>query len=144
VRLLWLVSGLKVERGTAPGKDLAPVVEELAHLGIADLRVVANAFVSVRGSQFTLQGTPELEGPVRLDMSGKLNWEAADRPVLGVELRVRGAENGSIDAKAATGSSPNVLSLSSAIDAPYGQFVVLGAAPIGNLNSVFVLQVTPK
>jgi hypothetical protein len=155
VRLVWLVSGLKEQR-SAPGKDLEPVVAELVQLGIADPRVVANALINVHGGDFTLLGTPRLapDWPVRLELAGRLEWGQADHPALRVDLAVRADQGGPSGAKDAQGPPRNLLNLASTIDAPYGQFVVLGAAPLaelasvsaplGELTSVFVLQVVPK
>jgi hypothetical protein len=144
VRLIWMVSGLEEQR-SAPAKDLKPIVSELAKLGIDNLQVVANALVNVRGNEFTLLGTPELEEPVRLEVTGILDWNSTDpHPLLNIDLDVRDDRGGPLGAKDANSSPRNLVRLSSAIDAPYGQFVVLGAAPLGKLTSVFVLQVVPK
>jgi hypothetical protein len=143
VRLVWLVSGLKEPRGT-PAKNLEPVVAELGKLGIEELQVVANAIVNVRGREFTLLGTPFLESPTRLEVDGLLDWPSPEHPSLHIDVDVRADEGGPQGAKDAQSPPHNLVGLSSDIDAPYGQFVVLGAAPMGDLTSVFVLQVVPK
>lgn len=144
VRVLWLVSGLQGERA-APAKDLEPVIGALAQLGIEDLRVVANSLVNVSGKDFTLLGTPVLDAPTRFEVTGTLDWAPPmQHPKLALDLDVREDPGVSPGAKDAQAAPRNLVSLSSTIDAPFGQFVVLGAAPIGHLTSVFVVQVVQR
>jgi hypothetical protein len=144
VRVVWLVSGLQGERA-APAKDLEPVVGALAQLGIEDLRVVANSLVNVSGKDFTLLGTPVLDAPTRFEVTGTLDWAPPmQHPKLALDLDVREDRDGSPHAKDAQAAPRSLVSLASTIDAPFGQFVVLGAAPIGRLTSVFVVQVVQR
>ena len=144
VRVLWLVSGLKGDRA-APAKDLEPVVGALAKLGIEDLRVVANSLVNVSGKEFALLGTPLLDAPTRFEVTGTLEWAPPmHHPKLTLDLEVRVDRGASPGAKDAQLAPHKLVSLSSTIDAPYGQFVVLGASPIDEMTSVFVLQVVQQ
>lgn len=144
VRVLWLVSGLKGDRA-APAKDLEPVVGALAKLGIEDLRVVANSLVNVSGTTFTLLGTPVLAAPTRFEVAGELVWQPhLQYPRLTLDLSVREDRPAPKDANNAQAAPHSLVSLSSTIDAPYGQFVVLGASPIDEMTSVFVLQVVQQ
>lgn len=137
VRLIWLVTGLQDERAP-PAKDLEPVLKELSALGIEGLRVVSNALVNIRSNEFQLQGTPQLQGPVRLAASGTFRWTANEpQPTARVSIQVQSV-------RPDPQRSADLVSLSTTIDAPFGQFVVLGAAPMGEMTSVFVLQIVPK
>jgi hypothetical protein len=141
IRLLWLASGLKEPAGALP-KDLEPVISELSKAGIHDLQLVANTMLSSRGESFNLLSTPSLETPVTLAVEGTLKWSAENSmPLLTVQLVVQRVVERSKPSGETLGA---LLNLSSTIDAPFGQFIVLGAAPIGKMESVFVLQVTPK
>ena len=141
IRLLWLATGLKEPAGPMP-KDLEPVISELSKAGVNDLQLVANTMLTTRGESFNLLSTPSLETPVTLALEGTLKWSAEDSmPLLTVQLVVQRM----VDRLKPSGEAPGALiNLSSTIDAPFGQFIVLGAAPIGKMESVFVLQVTPK
>ena len=141
VRLIWLVSGLQDERAP-PAKDLEPVLKELSALGIEGLRVVSNALVNIRSDEFSLQGTPMVGRPVRLEAQGNCEWTANEpQPTVRLVIRVQGTTP---DSQRPAPRQSDLVSLSTTIDAPFGQFVVLGAAPMGEMTSVFVLQIVPK
>ncbi len=156
VRLVWLVGGLEEEKATQPSDDLKPVLEELAKLGVGDVRQVGQVVVNTSpeedfhvtcspfhgrfASRMQIRGELELQEGVPLvdiDISGS---QLVAVPVY--EEEVAGAENERPKRHHVEHSA--MADLSTRIAVPEGQYVVLGVTPAGEPTSVFVVQVTPQ
>jgi hypothetical protein len=153
VRLVWLVAGLKDSPLADPPADLKNVVEELEKMGVVGLKTAAQVFVkSVPGKPFTVRGSAMLNDPCSLEVSGTF---ARGRSPSGVAAGVFGGGVGGEAAEAAPSavleisvkaipSAPyqgkSLADLQTSITAPEGHSVVLGVSPVGELTSVFVVQ----
>lgn len=150
IRLVWLVSGMP---GQPVPPDLADVAEELAQMGIEDLALGAQTFVSTlaRG-EFQMRCTPGFLNQCMLDMNGRIEDEGGT-PQLQLQLDVAGmlpVPGGPSEPAQYRPAGPGVpppnrslASLKTSLSAPPGHKVVIGAAPMGAITSVFVIQVGP-
>lgn len=128
-RLLWLVSGEDAGRPLPP--DLAPVASELARLGIEDLRLAAQTLVPARmHATFSTGFDPMVAGqPWQVRLRGSI-FPGDASGTYEIEFEVEGARAG----------GPGRLELATSVVSPIDHFVVLGVAPIGDRDSVLVLQ----
>jgi hypothetical protein len=140
VRVLWLVggSGEALTRLDSPPKDLDTVVQELAKLGIINLRLAAQTIINASTVQpLDVHGSLVLPIPWanRLSVTGTLSDAAGGMPSLQVAIGVHheSPERGSVQ----------LCNIATQITTPPGHFVVLGVTPTESLTSVFVVQVTP-
>jgi hypothetical protein len=132
VRLVWLVGGLNEGQGRAVPADLAPVLAELRRLGIDDLRLGAQVLVRTSDSRkFSTQFGARLADRWAMSFDGIPRAATGDRRFLDVSIDGRAIKDG--------GES---IQLSTSIVTVAGHLVVLSTGPIGELESVFVIQVT--
>jgi hypothetical protein len=137
VRVLWLVSGTAdgLENLPTPPKDLDAVVQDLAKLGIEKPRLAAQTIINGGlDQQLRAHGSPALPFANRLRIEGMLTAAPAATPALQIEIEVT---------HEVTAGHIQLCTVSTQITTPPGHFVVLGVTPTQNLNSVFVVQVTP-
>jgi len=139
-RIVWLVSESHAS-GDVP-RDMGDVIEALDEIGISKLAVAAQAVV--RASHNT---------PFRANCSAQLEetWDVA------IEGRARQTSDGrmrmDVQVDAASRVEPNVtrgqqpvitrpeeVQLMTTITTTDGHFVVLGASPVKDMDSVFVIQ----
>jgi hypothetical protein len=142
VRIVWL-TGPMPGGGTTPPAGLKEVVDELAGIGIKDLRHVAHTLVNTQvGGAFRLRCSPALnDEPLPMTVSGNVT-QREGTPILSIQILAEspvetGAEEGS-----SVGIQPPV-DLETVIAAPYGHYVVLGVAPVEVATSAFVVQIVP-
>ena len=129
LRLIWLVSGVEGERRPIP-RDLDDVVAELARLGIEDLSTAAQTIIRISDLElFESKFTTNLPTPWTMSLEGQI--ATGDRGARRVRI---GLSGGPID-----GSGPGT-EIQTTITTAAGHFVVLGATPIKDMDSVFVLQ----
>lgn len=148
IRIVWLVSGLESESAPPPSEDLAPVVQELATFGIHDPRQVAQVMVHSLnvGRGFEARGSAILNEPCDLRIDGRLNQgdsAGASDSVWALEMSIHVEQAGDLRGRGAP-VRQELCSLQSTVSAPFGHSIVLGATPIGELTSVFVVQVAPR
>ena len=142
VRVVWLI-GPSPGGGTTPPADLKEVVDELAGIGIKDVRQVAHTVVNTHvGGEFRLHCSPTLNDvPLPLTVSGNVT-QREGTPILSIEILAErpvgtGAEEGTL------GGVQPLVDLETEIAAPFGHFVVLGVAPVEVATSAFVVQIVP-
>jgi hypothetical protein len=139
VRVLWLAN---VDKGSSPADDLKDVVAELSRLGVKDPRQVGQMVIRTGpGGSFDLSSVPEFAGyPAHLSASGRLLEESEGGLVMQVAIR-------------ATAGSPQQMpgspqqrlyEISTRIVLPQKQYVVLAIAPVKEVTSAFVVQVTSR
>jgi hypothetical protein len=142
VRIVWLI-GPMPDGGITPPAGLKEVVDELAGIGIKDVRQVAHTVVNTH-----------VEGEFRLHCSPALNDESLPLTVSGIVTQREGTPILSVQILAerpvATGTDEGpsgdmrpLVDLETEIAAPYGHFVVLGVAPVEVATSAFVVQIVP-
>ena len=153
IRIVWLASGLSSKETPAPTDDLKQVVDQLASLGVKDVRQVGQIVVNtlVEG-KFEVRCSPLFEGaPAELSVGGQLY--AKTEPVQ-LTLRIAAKQRRPITVglaaskDAAGGAADGAVELvnmdtviSPRLD---GSYVVLGVAPVGKVTSVFVVQATQR
>jgi hypothetical protein len=151
VRIVWLVgnqTGTAVTRPggnelPAPPEDLKPVLNELNALGIRNVGLIAHLMVATAGGKYELSAMPSL--PVRgeeiscsLVVSGQVLPAAGNSRQVEFQLSI-------VEETPRPGvSRPVLASMKTSVKTPLGHSVVLGSAPIADLNSVFVLQLLPE
>jgi hypothetical protein len=152
-RIVWLASGLSSKDAPAPADELKPVVEQLADLGIKDVRQVGPMVVNTLAEgQFQVRCSPLFEGaPAELTVEGKL--DAKTEPVQ-LSLRIAAKQRRPITVGVAAppdaaggfaGDTVNLVNLDTMISPRFdGSYVVLGAAPVGKVTSIFVVQATQR
>jgi hypothetical protein len=139
VRVLWLAN---VDKGSPPADDLKDVVAELSRLGVKDPRQVGQMVIRTSpGGSFDLSSVPEFAGyPANLSASGRLLEESEGGLVMQIAIR-------------ATAGSPQQMpglpqqklyDISTRIVLPQKQYVVLAIAPVREVTSAFVVQVTSR
>lgn len=144
LRLVWLVSGLEREDAAPPPGDLKEVIEELAKIGVTDLKLAAQTVVTLAGSEFAITASPILDKPCELTIEG-VRGESGDPNQLELRLKVREVFEYVTPAKPGKASSERIglrdlCQLETTVSAPPGHAVVLGVTPIGKMTSVFVIQ----
>ncbi|MHC4447725.1 MAG: secretin N-terminal domain-containing protein [Planctomycetota bacterium] len=131
VRLVWLVGGLGGQHGTKVPPDMGQVLNELGKIGISDLRLAAQTIVRVTGNDvFKTQFVARLDQLWRMSFSG--------RAISGPE----GARTIEVDIRGQDDADIGDIRLETTITTVSDHFVVLGATPIQDLQSVFVIQLT--
>jgi hypothetical protein len=155
VRIVWLASGLSADAGTEPAEDLKPVVADLAAVGVTGLRQVGQAVVNTLPDvPFQMRCLPMYEkGPAEMQLEGTFQ-DQGGRPMMDIQVSARQivavpdprvCEPVAGDKDARVGVRINrqeLVELHTQIEAPYGQYVVVGVTPVEKANSVFVVQVT--
>jgi hypothetical protein len=145
VRLVWLVAGLTDAPAGPPPADLENVVKELEKMGVTGLKTAAQVFIkTVPATPFNVSGSAVLDQSCSLEVSGMY---APRRP--GSPRAAPGAGEGKgaappavlqISVKANPYQGQPLADLQTTITAPEGHSVVLGVSPVGELTSVFVVQ----
>jgi type II secretory pathway component GspD/PulD (secretin) len=136
VRIVWLANGLGNPQAAAPPRDMKTVTDELATLGLNDLRTVSQSLINVtEGVKFNNDGVADLDVPCSLSIEGVVESRLGTGKVLTF----------SINAFHRNDPKPGPLCrLSSSIETSLNQLVVLGVTPTGTATSVFVIQVLPQ
>jgi type II secretory pathway component GspD/PulD (secretin) len=144
VRIVWLMSGLAADAASKPADDLEDVLEELAAIGVANLRQVGQAMVNtLPDGQFEISSSPMLEEhPTEMGVQGTFRV-VEGAALMQISLHVFQAIQLQADGTAKI-EHKNLVNLDTVITAPHGQYVVLGVAPLGETTSVFVVRVTPS
>ena len=135
VRILWLANDNK---GAPPADDLKDVVAELSRLGVKDVRQVGQMVVQTcSGGGFQISSQPDFVGqPDRLTAEGKLLEQSDGSLELHVSIKARKCD--------AQQEQQNLAYVDTRIVVPQKQYVVLATAPVANMTSVFVVQVTGR
>ena len=140
VRLLWLVGGDSGATRAVPG-DLKAVTDELARYGVSGLKLGAQSitrvsadeeFTNMFSSNVTTGWSHQVEGRVR---SGQDEGLRLDIHVRGQSARIQNPDN----PQEIIGGDETQFGTTVTTSA--GHFVVLSMNPIGDLDSVFVLQI---
>jgi type II secretory pathway component GspD/PulD (secretin) len=154
-RIVWLASGLSSKDAPAPADDLKQVVEQLAGLGVKDVRQVGQMVMVVNAPAerpFTMQCSPVFEGATaELRVDGVLDVKT-ESPQL--SLRIAAKQRRPITVGVAAppdaaggfaGDTVNLVNLDTMISPRFdGSYVVLGVAPVGKVTSIFVVQATQR
>jgi hypothetical protein len=110
---------------------MGQVINELGKIGISDLRLAAQTIVRVTGNDvFKTQFVARLDQLWRMSFSG--------RAISGPE----GARTIEVDIRGQDDADIGDIRLETTITTVSDHFVVLGATPIQDLQSVFVIQLT--
>lgn len=136
VRVIWL--GSKVQGGPVP-PGLEPVVEELGALGISDLSLMGQMMINVGDASqaFSIECRPQVgDASYRLQFQGELASTKEGMPMMGVRIN-----GGQVANEEVIGEIANI---SSTVEAPLNQFIVLGSTSADGWDSVFVMQLTPR
>jgi len=135
VRILWLAND---DKGAPPADDLKDVVAELSRLGVKDVRQVGQMVVQTSsGGTFQLSSQPDFMGqPDRLTAAGRLLEQSDGSLEMYVSIKARKCD--------AQQEQQNLAYVDTRIVVPQKQYVVLATAPVGNMTSVFVVQVTGR
>lgn len=135
VRVFWLKSG---SGGQDPPDMLMPVTDELAELGINDLKLAGRMSINVgrSGRPFTVSSRPVVEDQnFVFSFEGVISEGSDGAPMMEARIKCQQPE--------LEGERP-FASLDTNIDAPLNQFIVLGTTVAGGNDSVFVLQLVPR
>ncbi len=136
VRVIWL--GSKVQGADVP-PGLEPVVQELGALGISDLSLVGQMMINVGDASkaFSVECRPQVgEAAYQLQFEGIQSTSAGGSPMIIAEIQ--GKQIAGNEAIA------NIANISSTVEAPLNQFIVLGSTSADGWDSVFVMQLTPR
>jgi|GEM_PF-4234755 len=140
VRLLWLVGGNTGTSRSVPA-DVDQVVEELTRYGVEDLKLGAQAMIRVSAdddfsttfsSSLTTRWTHEVSGRVLTTADGALRLDI-DVGAIGDAVPRQGEQPGPI--------GKQVIEFKTTIHTSAGHFVVLSMSPVGDMDSVYVLQI---
>ena len=135
VRIVWLAGGLPGEnRGEPLAADLKDVAAELARLGMKDPRQIGQ-FTVLTAHAFTAKGTPRF-GDDAADFSASGNVLQQQSGLLALEISIKARQGASPKQEKSLGD------LTTRVVVPEKQYVVLATAPIGDVMSAFVVQVT--
>ncbi len=141
LRITWLVSGLPGAAKATPAENLKDAVAELSRLGIKDVRQVAQVVVrtSPQG-QFQVKSSPGFQdSPADFTVSGRVREQRGGLLEMQVELSVQREVRSRESSR-----RERLVNLSTTIVLERNQDVVLGAAPVGNVTSAFVVQVVGR
>jgi hypothetical protein len=147
VRLVWLVAGLKDSAAAPPPEDLANVIQELEKMGVEGLKTAAQVFVkTVSATPFQVSGAAMLNEPCSLEVTGSFARKRSATGSLSQGQRRPNTSNTppavlEISVSATSEQGQHLANLQTTITAPEGHSVVLGVSPVGELTSVFVVQV---
>lgn len=144
IRVAWLVSSEDGALGRPAPEDLGGVREELARIGLADLRLAAQSVLRVSSNEeFSTEFIAMLDEAWIVSIEGRATALDGDASRLTIRIRGRGAEaSGRVQPAQPGASSLKVADVRTTITTRSGHFVVLGVAPIGDRDSVFVIQAT--
>jgi Bacterial type II/III secretion system short domain len=131
VRLIWLTSGAK---GKVPA-DLEDVTDALEEVGIEGLGMVAQTIVrTTNRSDFMTEFATGGDEPWRVRFGGSAQTTDAEHWTMEVSLSGR-------QANPSPETFPGSVEFDTRLSTQSGHYVVLGVAPIGDVDSVFVLQI---
>lgn len=143
LRICWLVSGID-ELGPVP-EDLQIVLEELARSGVTGLKLAAQTMIrSTTGTDFSTGFQTILHDRWQVIVSGQ---SRISNDQYDVHLTIEGeGPSGAVEHRPAQPERTRVLrpesvGINTRITTSADHFVVLGLTPIGDMNSVFVVQV---
>jgi hypothetical protein len=144
VRMVWLAAGLSEDEAVEPADDLKTVLGELGKVGVRNLRQVGQAVVhTMPDGEFQVHCLPQLgDSSVEWTISGELR-QKQEPPDLHVRLSAVQLVQKEEPRGKFEPSLRNLAELETVIAAPYGHYVVLGSVPTMQMQSVFVVQVTP-
>jgi hypothetical protein len=141
VRLVWLVAGLKDSPAAPPPADLENVVQELEKMGVTGLKTAAQVFVkTVPATQFSVSGSAILDQSCSLEVSGIYARRRSGSGPVGAPAARDDKAAAPAVLEISVKASPHLADLQTTITAPEGHSVVLGVSPVGELTSVFVVQ----
>jgi hypothetical protein len=146
VRIFWLVDGDK--SAAAPSDNLKGVVEELHQLGLTKVGQVAQAIVRCQNEgQFQISCSPNLGNtPIMLSVEGRiLTGEGLQVHITATRHRDSEAAVAAADKtthSSATRTTEQLIDLDVNTVYKSKDYIVLAVAPIGNIPSVFVIQIT--
>lgn len=149
VRLVWLVNGLPREEFMPPPDDLKEVVDELAKISVTGLVLASQSVITASSQEFTMESTPMIVGTYRLRFEGRFLPGAEDPGSRQLSVRIEVDSEHTTSTTGGVGGSRTstrtvpVCKLESTIAAPVGHSVVLGVTSMGQMTSVFVLQILP-
>lgn len=131
VRLLWLTT--EATRDLPP--DLADVVDALDEIGIDGLGLAAQTVIRATGdSTFGTEFTAGAIDPWLVSFDGTARARDDGNWVMEVAIQARQARAGRDEIRGS-------INLQTRLTTEAGHFVVLGVAPIMDVDSVFVLQI---
>ncbi|MDZ4783563.1 MAG: secretin N-terminal domain-containing protein [Planctomycetia bacterium] len=136
VRVIWL--GSKGQGADVP-PGLEPVVQELGDLGISNLSLVGQMMINVgdASKSFNVECRPQVgEDSYQLQFEGIQSGPKDGRPMFNVNIVGHQVANGEVIA--------NIANISSTVEVPLNQFIVLGSTSADGWDSVFVLQLVPR
>ncbi len=140
VRLLWLVGGDSGATRDVPD-DLKPVTDELARYGVTGLKLGAQSILRVATEEeFGSHFVSNLDATWEHQINGRLRSAPDDalRLDIQVEAKSEGRQVSSDPPQYVPGVSTQ---FETTITTTAGHFVVLSMNPVGDMDSVFVLQV---
>ncbi len=138
VRLLWLVGGDSGATRDVPA-DLAPVVKELGNYGVTGLKLGAQSIIRVStDEEFSSIFTSTLATRWEFQISGRVKSSADAGNRLDIRVQAQGEGQPFGDGQYQQGHAHH---FETTIMTESGHFVVLSMNPIGDMDSVFVLQV---
>lgn len=132
LRVIWLVSGLDAETSKEAPNDLSEVVAELAAFGIDNLRLAAQSIIEIRADEpFEMSSIAQIteQLSIMFEISGHADQTATGDSQLQLRIAAQ-STNGALRS-----------SVESSIVAPTGHSIVLAVTPMGDMQSVFVIQV---
>ena len=148
VRLVWLATGPDAVDGDDPAEDLEPVLAVLAKEGVKDVRQIAKTTVNTGlEGQFSVKCRPVYgERPADWTIDGQLE-EGEETLKLHIKLSISrdplvlGIEGKAIQQSVATGlPKEELVDLETDLALPEASSVILGIAPTGKTQSIFVVQ----
>ena len=139
-RVVWLVSDSHAS-GDVP-RDMGDVIEALDEIGITDLAVAAQTVVRAsHNTPFRANCSAQLEETWDLAIEGRARHASDAR--MRIDVQVEAASR--IEPSVTRGQQPIIprseeIQLMTTITTTDGHFVVLGASPVKDMDSVFVIQ----
>lgn len=140
VRLLWLVGGDSGATRDVPN-DLKPVTDELARYGVGGLKLGAQSILRVASEEeFGASFTSKLDASWDHQISGRVRSTPDETLRLEIRVLARAAPRpfANDPSQFASGVSTQ---FETTITTTAGHFVVLSMNPVGDMDSVFVLQI---
>jgi hypothetical protein len=139
VRVVWLISGMDRRDVVATPADLKKVADDLAKIGVEGLKLAAQTTIrAVPDVPFEMKSSPQLDNPCELTLSGTF-VQRQGRPM---SLKIRLSATETLPSEPGPTKSRRLCGIDTTVIAPLGHTVVLGAAPVGKMTSVFVVQLT--
>jgi flavodoxin len=141
-RIVWLASDTHAS-GDVPN-DMGDVIAALEDIGITDLAVAAQTVVRVSEStSFTSSCSAQLKNAWDVEIEGRAHPSSSGKMRIGVAIRASQRVDQSQSSGPGQGAfhgRPERIEMMTTITTTDGHFVVLGAAPVKDMNSVFVIQ----